>query len=89
MMTIHSVFFVSAHDDTLGGRLSLARDAAQLSMETVAAKLGISPLIWSHWENDRDGLPEAYLDSIAAILGVTRNWLTTGRDEDSIEIYRQ
>lgn len=89
LVTIHPFKTFSAHDDTMGGRLSLARDAAQLSTQTVATRLGISPLIWSHWENDRDAPPEIYLDFIANILGVTRNWLTTGLDEGSTKIYQQ
>lgn len=65
----------------MGGRLSLARDAAQLPIEVVAAKLGISAHIWSHWENDRDAPPDDYLDFIASALGVTRSWLITGRGD--------
>jgi transcriptional regulator with XRE-family HTH domain len=88
-VTIHSFPTFSAHDETIGGRLSLARDAAQLSTEIVTAKLGISALVWSHWENDRDEPPENYLDPIASILGVTRNWLTTGRGDGPADIYLQ
>ncbi|HEX2148090.1 MAG TPA: helix-turn-helix transcriptional regulator, partial [Pseudorhizobium sp.] len=43
----------ASDDDTLGGRLSLARDAATLSAEEIAAILGVERQTWMNWENDR------------------------------------
>lgn len=70
----------------MGGRLSLARDAAQLSIEDLSAKLGISAQIWTHWENDRDAPPDDYLDFIANALDISLTWLTTGLGQGPADI---
>ncbi|WP_313612234.1 helix-turn-helix transcriptional regulator [Agrobacterium sp.] len=70
----------------MGGRLSLARDAAKLSIEDLSAKLGISAQIWTHWENDRDAPPDIYLDFIANALNISLRWLTTGLGEGPADI---
>ncbi|MFW8589065.1 hypothetical protein ACOJBM_42395 [Rhizobium beringeri] len=41
-------------DDTIGGRISLARDANGLSVEAAALAIGIAAGTWIDWENDRD-----------------------------------
>jgi hypothetical protein len=41
-----------AQDDTLGGRISLAREKAMQTIEEAADQLGVTPQIWMDWECD-------------------------------------
>ncbi|HEV7437697.1 MAG TPA: helix-turn-helix transcriptional regulator [Pseudorhizobium sp.] len=66
-------------DDTLGGRISLARDAAALSVEVTATILGVEDKTWRSWENDR-AVPRANrLGMLAGVLKVSVGWLLSGR----------
>lgn len=68
-----------AEDDTLGGRISLARDAADLSIDETARILGVENETWCNWENDR-ALPRSNrLDMMAGVLQVSLAWLLSGR----------
>ena len=68
-----------AEDDTLGGRISLARDAADLSVEETARILGVENETWCNWENDR-ALPRSNrLDMMAGVLQVSLGWLLNGQ----------
>lgn len=66
-------------DDTLGGRISLARDARDISVEEAAEILGIEPGTWSAWENDRAEPLFERLDKMADVLQVSVAWLLDGR----------
>lgn len=66
-------------DDTLGGRISLARDAAEMSLEDAAAVVGVEPQTWSNWENDRSAPRANRLDMLAGVLGISIGWLLSGR----------
>nr|CAD6417495.1 XRE family transcriptional regulator [Rhizobium sp. Q54] len=66
-------------DDTLGGRVSLARDAATLSVDEAAALLGVERETWAHWEGDRAAPRANRLGMLAGILQVSVGWLLSGR----------
>ncbi|MBB4349913.1 MULTISPECIES: helix-turn-helix domain-containing protein [Rhizobiaceae] len=66
-------------DDTLGGRISLARDARDISVEEAAQTLGIEPVTWSDWENDRSEPLFDRLEMMASVLQVSVAWLADGR----------
>ncbi len=68
-----------AADDTLGGRMSLARDACGLSAEDAALLVAVPKQTWLSWENDRDEPDPAYLGEIADSLHISLAWLLSGR----------
>ncbi len=41
--------------DTIGGRISLAREALDLSPIEAAGAVDVGPAVWSDWERDRSG----------------------------------
>ena len=64
--------------DTIGGRLSRARDAAGLSVEQIAWRLSVRNATVTAWESDRT-LPGAQrLTRLAGILGVSISWVLHG-----------
>jgi HTH-type transcriptional regulator, cell division transcriptional repressor len=65
-------------DDTLGGRLSTARDASGLSLADVANRIGVKRESLLAWEADRSEPEPSSLIDIAGILGVSPMWLMTG-----------
>jgi transcriptional regulator with XRE-family HTH domain len=67
-----------AADDTVGGRISLARDACGLSLEDAACVVGVEAKTWRHWENDQIALRHDRLDKIAGVLQVSLAWLLSG-----------
>jgi transcriptional regulator with XRE-family HTH domain len=82
-------------DDTIGGRISLARDACGLSVEAAALAIGITVHTWTDWENDRDAPFPDRLVVIAETLGVSLAWLVSGRGEgpswitsDNVAVFR-
>jgi transcriptional regulator with XRE-family HTH domain len=66
-------------EDTLGGRMSHAREIAELEMSEAARRLGVMTATWKAWECDRDSPRANRLFMMAGILGVTPVWLLTGR----------
>ncbi|SFB15780.1 Helix-turn-helix domain-containing protein [Rhizobium sp. NFR07] len=67
-----------AADDTVGGRISLARDACGLSLEDAAGVVGVETETWRHWENDQIALRHDRLDKVAGVLKVSLAWLLSG-----------
>lgn len=65
-------------DDTLGGRLSTARDSAGLALADVANRIGVRKESLLSWEADRAEPRSAKLVDLAGILGVSPMWLLTG-----------
>ena len=57
-----------AADDTLGGRISLAREAAGLGMAEAASRLGVQKVSWQAWECDRAAPRANRLTTMAGIL---------------------
>lgn len=66
-------------DDTLGGRISLAPDARDISVDEAATILGVEPATWLAWENDRAAPRANRVDMMAGILQVSVTWLLDGR----------
>jgi HTH-type transcriptional regulator, cell division transcriptional repressor len=65
-------------EDTLGGRISHARDAIGFTMEEAARRLGVEVDTWKNWECDRDVPRANRLVSMAGVLGVSPSWLLAG-----------
>ncbi|PZU80382.1 MAG: transcriptional regulator [Shinella sp.] len=70
--------FPDASDDTLGGRLSAARDTAGISPDALADRLGVPCETLLEWEADRSEPLPTRLLNLAGILGVSPMWLMTG-----------
>ncbi len=65
--------------DTLGGRLSRARDAQNSSLIQVAKMAGVETRTLKSWESDRSAPRSNRLAMLAGILGTTPTWLLFGR----------
>jgi transcriptional regulator with XRE-family HTH domain len=66
-------------EDTLGGRMSYARELAEMEIGEAARRLGVMTSTWKAWECDRDTPRANRLFMMAGILGVTPIWLLAGR----------
>ncbi|MFN3719479.1 MAG: helix-turn-helix domain-containing protein [Rhizobium rhizophilum] len=79
-MPAHNDFsrMTDSSDDTLGGRLSAARDASGLSLPDVANRIGVKRENLLAWEADRSEPGPSSLIDLAGILGVSPMWLMTG-----------
>ncbi|TKT76814.1 helix-turn-helix transcriptional regulator [Aquamicrobium sp. LC103] len=64
--------------DTLGGRLSRARDATGISSQQLARRLGVQQSTIQAWESDRSQPRANRLNMLAGILGVSLSWLLHG-----------
>jgi transcriptional regulator with XRE-family HTH domain len=80
-----SARMTDSSDDTLGGRLSAARDSAGLSLADVANRIGVRKESLLSWEADRAEPRAAKLVDIAGILGVSPMWLMTGLGSGPLE----
>lgn len=65
-------------DETLGGRISLAREMAGLSLPQAAQRLGVLAQTWQAWECDRDEPRGNRLVTMAGVLGISPVWLLSG-----------
>lgn len=65
--------------DTIGGRISLARDTIGLTVEQISAVAGVTAETWANWENDRAEPRSNRLDMLARILQVSIAWLLGGQ----------
>lgn len=68
-------------DNTLGGRLSHARDSAGMTLEAVARAMNMHSATIRYWEADRAEPSLGTLRRLAAVLGVSKLWLLTGDGE--------
>ena len=73
-------------DDTLGGRLSAARDHAGITLSALAAEIGVEGETLRNWECDRSAPSVERLVRIARILKVRPLWLISG-DVDTPQTY--
>jgi transcriptional regulator with XRE-family HTH domain len=82
-----SIYSGIQDEDTMGGRLQRARDAAGLTVAQVAARLGVKTSTVQAWENDRSQPRANKLQMVAGLLNVSLAWLMdglgTGPAEDS------
>ncbi len=66
---------------TFGDRLAAAREAANLSQEALAKKLGIKRSTLQRWEEDLAEPRANRLSMIAGLLNVSMVWLITGEGD--------
>lgn len=64
--------------DTIGGRLSRAREAAGLSVKDMAWRLGLKIATIKAWESDRAQPDARMLTMISGLLGVSLSWVLHG-----------
>lgn len=77
--------FYSATDDTLGGRILRAREAAGCTTDEAARRVGVLASTWNTWERDRDVPRANRLTTMAGVLGVSPVWLLSGTGQGPIE----
>ena len=73
-----SVFVEKADTDTLGGRISRARDALNLTTSQLARRLGVKSETVAAWESDRSEPRANRLTMLAGVMGVSPTWLLSG-----------
>ncbi|SDE45331.1 helix-turn-helix domain-containing protein [Limimaricola pyoseonensis] len=66
---------------TFGDRLAGAREAAGLSQEALATRLGVELETLGAWEDDMDEPRANRLQMLAGMLNVSLSWLLTGRGD--------
>lgn len=64
--------------DTMGGRLSRARDSAGLTIAELARRLGVKASTIQAWESDRSQPRANRLAMLAGVLNVSLSWLLHG-----------
>ena len=71
----------SAEAATFGDRLAGAREAANLTPEAFARRLGVKLVTIQNWENDHSEPRANKLQMISGMLNVSMRWLLTGEGE--------
>ncbi|KQB97257.1 XRE family transcriptional regulator [Loktanella sp. 1ANDIMAR09] len=66
---------------TFGDRLAGAREAAGLTQQALAEKLGVKPNTIAAWENDTKEPRANRLQMVSGVVGVSMSWLLTGEGE--------
>ncbi|MCH2096491.1 MAG: helix-turn-helix domain-containing protein [Rhodobacteraceae bacterium] len=66
---------------TFGDRLAAARDAAGMTQEALAKRLGVKSGTLSNWEEDMSEPRANRLSMIAGLLNVSIMWLLNGEGE--------
>ena len=84
MTDTDSTNWYSADAATFGDRISGAREAANLTQEGLARRLGVKVLTIQNWENDHSDPRANKLQMMAGMLNVSIRWLLTG-EGDGIE----
>jgi transcriptional regulator with XRE-family HTH domain len=79
-MTVDQDWF-SADTATFGDRLAGAREAAGLTQQGLAEKLGVKPSTIAAWENDLKEPRANRLQMVSGVLSVSMSWLLTGEGE--------
>lgn len=64
--------------DTMGGRISRAREDMQITSSQLARRLGVKSNTVRDWENDRAEPRANRVVMLAGMLGVSPTWLLTG-----------
>ncbi|MCF3639761.1 helix-turn-helix domain-containing protein [Rhizobium sp. TRM95111] len=72
---------ITPDGDTLGGRIWHARDALGLSIEALAARLGVPEETVADWERDHAEPRTNALFRLAGVLSVSPSWLIAGIGE--------
>lgn len=66
---------------TFGDRLAAAREAAEMSQEALAKRLGVKQKTLQGWEDDVNEPRANRLSMLAGLLNVSIVWLITGEGE--------
>lgn len=78
-MSLPSNIMIETPDmDTMGGRLSRAREAKSMTAAQVAERIGVKTQTILAWESDRSEPRANRLVMLAGFLGVTPTWLMHG-----------
>ncbi len=72
--------------DTMGGRLSRAREAKSMTVGQVATRIGVKAQTISAWESDRSEPRANRLVMLAGFLGVTPTWFMHGVGQAPLEV---
>lgn len=64
--------------DTIGGRLSRAREASGMSVKQLAWRLGVKISTINAWESDRSQPGAHRLNMLSGLLGVSLSWVLHG-----------
>jgi transcriptional regulator with XRE-family HTH domain len=74
----------SAEAATFGDRLAAAREAATLTPEALARKLGVKLATIQNWEGDHSEPRANKLQMLSGLLNVSMRWMLTG-EGDGVE----
>jgi len=66
---------------TFGDRVAAAREARQISLRTLAKRLGVAAKTVEAWENDVSEPRANKLQMLSGVLNVSMPWLLTGEGE--------
>ena len=77
-MPQRTIFHANEEDTTLGGRISVAREATGLSVADVVKRLGVRANTYEAWEADRSEPRANKLVALAGILNVSPPYLLRG-----------
>ena len=80
------IFQLNEADTTLGGRISMAREASELSVSQVVKRLGVKSTTYAAWEADRSEPRANKLVALAGILNVSPPYLLSGLGEQPSKI---
>ncbi|MCT8997189.1 helix-turn-helix domain-containing protein [Chelativorans intermedius] len=78
MSDTETIYSEAPDHDTMGGRLSRARDAAGLTVAELARRLGVKASTIQAWESDRSQPRANRLAMLAGVLNVSLSWLLHG-----------
>lgn len=73
-----NIFEELPDEDTIGGRIGRAREAAGLSVKQVAWRLGVKVATIKAWESDRSQPGSHRLTNLAGLLHVSLSWIVHG-----------
>lgn len=67
---------------TIGDRIAKARALKGLTLDDVAARLGVTRVAVNNWERGENNPTTARLEDIGKVLDVTVEWLTSSEDSE-------
>jgi HTH-type transcriptional regulator, cell division transcriptional repressor len=77
-MPHRTIFHANEEDTTLGGRISMAREASGLTVADVVKRLGVRANTYKAWEADRSEPRANKLVALAGILNISPPYLLSG-----------
>jgi transcriptional regulator with XRE-family HTH domain len=81
MTDTDSTNWYSAEAATFGDRVSAAREAANLTPEALARRLGVKLVTIQNWENDHSEPRANKLQMLSGMLNVSMRWMLTGEGD--------